>query len=127
MLRKLFVGLAVLISVLTVSVPVTTQALFEQAQENACKGVNATDSSGQCKDGAASLSKTIKNVINVMSAIVGVVAVIMVIVGGLRYVTSNGDSQATASARSTIIYALVGLVLAAVAQVIVQFVLERTT
>lgn len=82
---------------------------------------------GGCSSGASDLSKVIKTIINIMSTIGAVIAVIMIIVGGLRYITSNGDSNSAASARNTIIYALIGLVVVAFAQVIVQFVLERTT
>jgi len=74
-----------------------------------------------------SLEKLIKTVINILSAVVGAVSVIMIIVGGFRYVTSGGDSNNVGAAKNTILYAIVGLVIVAVAQVIVQFVLERTT
>lgn len=57
--------------------------------------------------------------------IVGAVSVIMIIIGGLRYVLSGGDSTGTAGAKNTIIYALVGLVVAIFAQVIVSFVLSK--
>ena len=128
MLKKIsFALIAVLASVgiSMASLPAQTSALFEGSTENACRGINATED-GKCKDGKSKISNTLKTVINLLSTIVGVAAVIMVIIGGFRYVTSNGDSATTASARNTIIYALVGLVLAAFGQVLVQFVLERT-
>jgi hypothetical protein len=59
--------------------------------------------------------------------VVGVIAVIMIIIGGLKYVTSGGDSSAVGSAKNTIIYALVGLVVVALAQALVKFVLAKTT
>jgi hypothetical protein len=55
------------------------------------------------------------------------VAVIMIIVGGLKYITSGGDSNNVSSAKSTIIYAIIGLVVVALAQFIVQFVLNKVT
>lgn len=72
------------------------------------------------------ISGVIRTVINVFSAIVGSVSVIMIIVGGFRYITSNGDSNNVSAAKNTILYAIVGLVIVAFAQIIVQFVLERT-
>ena len=60
-----------------------------------------------------------------MSIIIGIAAVIMVIVGGLSLITANGDAQAIARARSSIIYALVGIVIAALAQILVAFVLNK--
>jgi hypothetical protein len=75
-------------------------------------------------EGATSLART---VINVLSLIVGAVAVIMLIFGGFRYVTSGGKQESVTAAKNTIIYALIGLVIVAVAQIVVQFVLTKTT
>ena len=57
--------------------------------------------------------------------VVGVIAVIMIIIGGLRYITSGGDSNNTKGAKDTILYAIIGLVVVAMAQVIVKFVLNK--
>lgn len=67
----------------------------------------------------------VKNVINVILIILGMVAVIMIIIGGIRYTTSNGDSSQIKSAKDTILYAVVGLVVAIFAFAIVNFILER--
>jgi len=64
-------------------------------------------------------------IINIFSAIVGVIAVIMIIVGGLRYITSGGDSSKVGAAKQTLIYAIIGLVIVALAQLIVHFVLAQ--
>jgi hypothetical protein len=65
-------------------------------------------------------------IINIFSWIVGVVSVIMIIYGGFRYITSGGDSNSVTSAKNTILYAIIGLVIVALAQVIVNFVLDKT-
>ena|ERR1700752_4363487 len=96
------------------------------AQSEVCAGANQgnTDSSGGgCTSG--SLDPIIKSVINIMSIIVGIIAVIVLIYGGFRYVTSAGDTAKVTAARTTIVYALVGVVIVALAQIIVQFVLNR--
>ena len=59
-----------------------------------------------------------------VSMAVGAVSVIMIIVGGLKYILSSGDPANTASARNTILYAIIGLVIAIAAQAIVLFVLR---
>ena len=74
-----------------------------------------------------SIDKTIQNVINLLSIAVGIAAVIMLIVGGFRYVTSAGNAETTKAAKNTILYALIGLVIVALAQVIVNLVLNKTT
>lgn len=104
---------------------------IDDAKSAVCTGIGAVDGSGgnACEDpeDSASLSDTVANIINLVSLVVGVVAVIMVIVGGLRYVTSQGDSGATKSAKDTIIYAIIGLIVVALAQLIVRFTIGRVT
>ncbi len=62
---------------------------------------------------------------NIVSIFVGVASVIMIVVGGLKYVLSSGDPNNTTSARNTVIYAIVGLVVAVMAQVIIAFVINK--
>jgi hypothetical protein len=90
---------------------------------NPTEGCNGTDISGS----AEKLNVLIKNIINIFSVVVGIVAVIMIIVGGFRYITSGGDSGNVTGAKNTILYAIVGLVIVALAQFIVKFVLNKST
>jgi len=94
--------------------------------------LTAPSDAGTCDNsgvtaGATNVQSIIKTVINIFSFVVGVVAVIMIIVGGFRYITSGGDSGNVSNAKNTIIYAIIGLVVVALAQLIVQFVLNRVT
>lgn len=73
-------------------------------------------------DGGASLQDSIKTIVNVMLFILGAIAVIMIIVGGIRYATSGGDASQTKAAKDTILYAVIGLVVAILAYAIVNFV-----
>jgi small-conductance mechanosensitive channel len=73
------------------------------------------------------LRPQLKTVINVLLFIVGAVSVIMIVIGGFKYVISNGDSTAVASAKNTILYAVIGLVVALLAFAIVNFVLTSFT
>jgi len=77
--------------------------------------------------GSGNLNNIITDIVNIFSVIVGIVSVIMIIYGGFRYVTSGGDSGNVSSAKNTIIYAVIGLVVVALAQFIVQFVLDKVT
>ncbi|HSD56460.1 MAG TPA: pilin [Candidatus Saccharimonadales bacterium] len=78
-------------------------------------------------EGSSNLNNVITDIVNIFSVIVGIVSVIMIIYGGFRYVTSGGDSGNVSSAKNTIIYAVIGLVVVALAQFIVQFVLDKVT
>lgn len=67
----------------------------------------------------------IKNVIEVMLTIGGIVAVIMIIIGGIRYVTSNGEQAHVKGAKDTILYAVIGLVVTILAYSIVYYVTKN--
>ncbi len=90
-------------------------------------GVKATCPGGKCPTASTSVDSLVTKIIDIFSWIVGVVSVIMVIYGGFRYVTSGGEAGKVTSAKNTIVYALVGLVIVALAQVIVLFVLGNVT
>jgi hypothetical protein len=68
-----------------------------------------------------------KEIVNIFSIIVGAASVVMIIYGGFRYITSGGDSSRVGNAKNTLIYAVVGLIIVALAQVIVQFVISKAT
>ncbi len=89
--------------------------------DNIQKGVGDVGGDG---DTGMSLEEGIKNIVNVLLFVLGAIAVIMIIIGGIRYATSNGDANATKGAKDTVLYAVVGLVVAILAYAIVNFVLE---
>lgn len=64
-----------------------------------------------------------RQITNTILYIVGVVAVIMLIIGGIRYVVSGGDSKKVTDAKNTVLYAIIGLVVAVFAYAIVNFVI----
>ena len=66
-----------------------------------------------------------ETVVNTLLFIIGAVAVIMLVYGGFRYVTSAGDSSAVTSAKNTILYAVIGIVVALLAYAILDFVLAQ--
>lgn len=98
-------------------------------EEGLCDGVSLeVGSGGDCADDVEAEGKVndlIALIINIFSIIVGVVSVIMIIIGGLKYITSSGDSNNVQSAKNTILYAIIGLVIVALAQIIVRFVLSK--
>ena len=62
-------------------------------------------------------------VTNVLLFIIGAISVIMLIIGGIRYTVSGGDSSAVTGAKNTIMYAIVGIIIALLAYALVNFVL----
>jgi hypothetical protein len=129
MFKRLLLGITALSVSAMLLLPGTASAgLFDAAKEEACKGA-ALDSSAKAdcgEDAATETESLIATIVNLLTVIVGIAAVIMIIVNGLRFITAGGDSNSVNSARNGVIYALIGLVIVALAQVIVRFVLSRT-
>lgn len=88
--------------------------------------VGNTDSA-VCKDQGDKASNIITPIVNTMLYILGAISVIMIIVAGIRYTTSNGDTSAVTSAKNTLFYAIIGLVVAILAYAIVNFVVTAFT
>jgi hypothetical protein len=147
MINKIKTLILPLLAMLSLSIPLLAPVAASAApaansttiHNNLCSGANldvdsaanSTGASGAISscdtNGQTSLNDKIAKVINVLSAVIGVVAVIMIIFGGFRYITSGGNESSVGSAKKTILYALVGLVIVALAQLIVKFVLNSAT
>jgi len=103
-----------------------TLALFRvsnsSAQASAIQqGVNATGNN----DGATTdLPALIELATGTMLYILGAICVIMIIYGGFKYVTSSGDSSKVTAAKNTILYAVIGLIIALLAYAIIGFVID---
>ena len=130
-LKFLALGLAL---IMPVALAVPTYAAQASLQGNLCYGadqlqISSQNQTGDCATGAGEdkVNTLIQQVINVLSAIVGVIAVIMIIIGGFRYITSGGAAEKVTSAKNTILYGLIGLVIVALAQIIVKFVFTQVT
>ncbi|MBB1558369.1 hypothetical protein HG437_003230 [Candidatus Saccharibacteria bacterium] len=108
-------------SALSSSQPLQTLAVGVSAQDQVKKGIdNAGGTVNNFNIGTA-----ITNIVNIMLYALGAIAVIMIVVGGIRYTTSNGDSNGIQSAKNTILYAVAGLVVAILAYAIVNFVVSN--
>lgn len=84
-------------------------------------GSNCAQGNGQGNN----LMGVFRTVVNILLFLVGAVAVIMLVIGGLRYVTSNGDQNAVTGAKNTIMYAIIGIVVAFLAYAAVGFVTSQ--
>jgi len=90
------------------------------AKTSSCKDVKAQEA-----DGSNPVTKNLKIVLNILAFIAGAAAVIILIVNGLRLILSNGDSNGVSSARSGLIYVVIGIVIVVLAQSIVVFLLDN--
>ena len=71
----------------------------------------------------SNLQSVITNILNSIIAVSGIVAVIFIIIGGINYMTSSGDSAKVQKAKNTILYACIGLIICALAFAIVNWVI----
>lgn len=103
-------------------------AANDESKQAACTAIGGTYSGGVCSTGGSMSTPQdiVSTVIQIFAWVVGAISVIMLIFAGLKYVTSGGDSNKIASAKNTIIYAVIGLILVALSTVIVNFVLVKT-
>lgn len=93
-------------------------------EKEICLGSGGTWSGSSCTSKSGpSIGETIKTVSNVAIFLIGAVSVMMIIVGGFRYSTSAGDSSKLKAAKDTILYAIVGVVIAFGAYAVVNFVI----
>lgn len=123
----LIIGIIFTLIFLGVLVNVQIDSVGAQA-DLVCDGL--TDATGNaCGSTAADPqpSNLIKTGINILSIVAGVIAVVMIMIAGLKFITSQGDPGKISSARTAALYAIIGLVIVALAQTIVFFIIDSPT
>jgi hypothetical protein len=123
--RNYLTASVLLMIALLPALPAAVSAQVSQDSiDAACEGLGAA---GENCDNTAddSIGDLVGSIVEILSWVVGVISIIMLIIGGLKFITSNGNAQSITSARSTVIYALVGVAVAVAAQVLVNFVVDR--
>lgn len=125
-MKKVSVILASLLALPVIAFGVTTLvADSASAQLDLESGINSAKGTG-APDNVTEDDGLIKKVVNLLLWAIGIISVIMIIIGGIRYAISNGDSNQVTAAKNTIMYAVIGLVIAIFAYAIVNFVLFQT-
>ena len=113
---------ALLFSGIAVTTVVSPLALADTKKE---AQTAVDDLSGTHVDGTNMVKTTIKDIINILLFLIGMIAVLMIVIAGFRFVTSNGDANTVSSAKNTIIYAVIGIVIAIMSYAIVNFILDN--
>lgn len=103
---------------LAISIPETAAAF------NIFEGVNAAQGDGTPTTLFGGDTSIFTTVVNILLFLIGALSVIMLIIGGLRYAISGGNSANVTAAKNTILYAIVGLVIAFFAFAVVNWVLN---
>ena len=133
MLKKLkTIAVSIMLAV-ALGTPAIAGAACNGVSEGVAEGANASvdnnkvDCDAKGDAGENAVKDLAVKIVNIFSIIVGVAAIIMILYGGFRYITSGGSSDKVGSAKNTLIYAIVGLIVVALAQVIVNFVLSSAS
>lgn len=111
-----------------VALPISVHAAPTASSVALCEGANDGTNNTSCTDDTSgtAVSGVVKVAIRIFQSIIGIISVFTMLTGGLNYITSGGDSAKTKSARERIIYAVIGLVVVAIAEILVQFALNRS-
>lgn len=113
-----------IVTIANLTLLLNTGTVMASAKDDVCNGVGLAG--GSCGGtGSGSITDLVASVIGIVSWIVGIAAVVMIMVGGFKYITSQGDSNSINSAKNTVLYAIIGLVVALFAQLIVRFVINK--
>ena len=124
-MKKSIISIAIMTCAMFGASVLSTASLSGSVSAQVSKGIDTATTSemkGKSIDGDKGLIKT---VVNVLLWAVGILSVIMIIFSGFRYITSAGDASKTKSAQSTLIYSVVGLIVAIMAYAIVNMVINR--
>ena len=111
----------VLVTSLLVSVSITGSITFAGMKDQINSGMNSTDMNSSAP---TNVDSVIKNITNTLLFIIGAISVIMLIYGGIRYTTSGGNANSVTAAKNTIMYSVIGLIVAILAYAIVNFVVD---
>ena len=118
------------VAVLVPSVSVEAACATNNVANSINQGANATGSSADCNNGTTlttGVSNLAKTITTDFSILVGAISVIMIIFAGFKYITSGGSNENTNSARNILMYAVIGLVIAVIAQLIVHLVINSAS
>lgn len=123
-MKKILAGIMMAVVMLGVMTP---KALAYTCDSGSLRANETVKTPAECnipKEEGASLWDTVNTILNVVIGVLGMVTVAMIVLGGVYYVTSMGDSGKVKKAKDTIMYGVIGLVVALLAFAIVNFVLS---
>ena len=103
----------------------TVTSLYLSTSASAVAGVQNGANSARGADQPLDLfgnGGTFATITNVLLFVIGAIAVIMIVIGGLRYVISGGNTEQITAAKNTILYAIIGIIVAILAYAVINFV-----
>lgn len=124
MKKTIRTALAGLLVVPLLALGVSTVTGVYDAAAQVRGGADATGQAGESSLAGDDVGTIVQNVVNALLYVIGALSVIMLIWGGIRYTTSAGNANSVTSAKNTILYAVIGLIVAILAYAIVNWVID---
>lgn len=130
-MKRILLIIATLCSLVTAGAAIASPVYAQSSDvlDNACNSTSGGGRSAACTDKKSAQltgkNGTFAKITRIVAVIAGIAAIIVMMAGGLMFVTSNGDAGKAGTARSTILYAAIGLVIIALAQTIITVVVNR--
>lgn len=118
--RSLVAVIMVMGVALALPVPAGAVNIFQSCSESG-------SDSAVCEGRSERVEPFIERVVNLLLFILGIIAVIVIIIAGIMYAVSAGDSSAVTKAKNAILYAIIGLVVALLSYAIVNLVVDRVS
>lgn len=124
-MKKIILILSITMALLTPVGLTLTNPISTASADIKSKITEGKNSTGESSDTNRDIKTVIKNVTNMALFIIGVAAVIVIIYSGIQFIIAAGNPQTVSKAKTTLIYAIVGLVVAIMAYAIVNFVIDN--
>ncbi len=132
-MKKLVSSLALFVIVISTLFAVPQIARAVDVIKPVCDAQNGINDSQVCKDDLTHSadnpifgpSGVMTRAISIVSLVVGIVSIIIIVIAGIKFMTSQGNPQAVSTARNQIIYAIIGIVVASLAQGLVALILRK--
>ena len=116
--------LLTLLSVIGLCLAVSSTSLAYDPLKEACSSGRGS-SNAVCKSQGDKIENYTKNIVKILFIVVGFISVVVIIISGIKYATANGDAGKIKSAKDTLLYAIVGLIVAMSAYAIVDYVVGK--
>lgn len=126
LMKRIFLTFLAVLSLTGFALSPMTPA-FAANKDDVCEGVGAASGGSGCTPtgGVTDINVVVRTGLRIFQSIVGIIAVIMMVTAGLRFITSGGTPDKINSARNTLLYGAIGIVVVALSEVIIQFALNQ--
>lgn len=123
MVKRYFFGIIAAVFTVGFGTIMATAPVIAIGEGGAPAGANAARGDNTPSNLLNGDSSIVRRAINMLLYAVGILSVVMLIWGGLRYVVSGGKKESVGAAKNTILYAIIGLLIALFSYAIINFVI----